>query len=74
MCYPLDTIRRKMMMQAESNEGERLYGSGLDCARKVLRSEGVRGFYPGIGVNVARGVSGALLLIGYDEIKAMLHS
>jgi hypothetical protein len=34
----------------------------------------VRGFYPGIGVNVARGVSGALLLIGYDEIKAMLHS
>lgn len=62
------------MMQAESSSGERMYASGLDCVRKVYRYEGgLRGFYPGIGVNLVRGVSGAILLIGYDEIKAVLH-
>jgi len=63
-----------MMMQAESRSGERLYQNGLDCVRKVFRNEGgIKGFYPGIGVNLVRGVSGAILLIGYDEMKSFMR-
>ena len=61
------------MMQAESSSGERLYRNGWDCIRKVYTKEGIVGFYPGIGVNVVRGISGAILLVGYDEVKALLQ-
>lgn len=47
--------------------------SGRECARAIFKLEGVKGFYSGLSVNLVRGVGGALLLVGYDEVKLILE-
>ncbi|KAL7477073.1 hypothetical protein ACHAW6_002885 [Cyclotella cf. meneghiniana] len=71
-CYPIDSIRRRLMMQAGLRSEERLYKNSFDCFRKVLKSEGTRGFYLGIGPNLIRSFGAAVLLVSYDAFKVML--
>lgn len=66
VAYPFDTVRRRMMMQ--NAQGESLYKNTLHCWRRIYRSEGLRGFYPGLSVNAFRSVGSALMLTLYDEI------
>merc|ERR1719348_2946769 len=47
--YPIDTIRRCMMMT--SGEAVKYKGS-LDCTVQVFKSEGVLSFYKGAGANI----------------------
>ena len=64
--YPLDTIKRRMMMTA----GQAVkYESSWACFRKVIRMEGCRALFRGAGVNVIRGVLGAGVLSGFDRLK-----
>ena len=70
--YPLDSIRRRLMMEAGKSNNERLYLNAMDCFRKILREEGCRGFYRGLGVNLVRSVGAALVLVSYDEFKRVL--
>ena len=72
LCYPLDSVRRRMMMQAGLTPPERRYRNSIDCLVKIARQEGIRGFYLGIGPNVVRSISGALLLVCYDTFKVLL--
>ena len=48
MVYPIDLVKTRMQNQRSSRVGERLYNNSLDCARKVIRNEGVRGLYSGV--------------------------
>lgn len=68
-CYPIDSIRRRLMMQAGIPKEKRLYRNSFDCFRKVISTEGVRGFYLGIGPNLIRSFGAALLLVSYDTLK-----
>lgn len=68
--YPFDTVRRRMMMQAGSDN--KLYSSTMDCWRKIAANEGTGAFFKGAWSNVLRGAGGALVLVMYDEIKKML--
>lgn len=68
-CYPIDSIRRRLMMQAGVPKGERLYRNSFGCFRKVMATEGVRGFYLGIGPNLVRSFGAAVLLVSYDVFK-----
>lgn len=43
-------VSQKLMVQGYS--GHAKYSGGLDVARKVLRSEGIRGLYRGFGLSV----------------------
>jgi solute carrier family 25 (adenine nucleotide translocator) protein 4/5/6/31 len=62
--YPLDTIRRRMMMTS----GEAVkYNGSMDAARKIFAAEGVRSFFKGAGANILRGVAGAGVLSIYDR-------
>merc|ERR1712025_1316395 len=61
MSYPIDTIRRRMMMT--SGTGVKYNGS-IDCARQVLKAEGMGSFFKGAGANVMRGMGGAGVLVG----------
>jgi len=70
--YPLDSIRRRMMMQAGRPAADRLYRHSWHCFTTVLKQEGVRGFYLGIGPNIFRSLGGALLLVGYDTVRSWL--
>lgn len=48
MVYPIDLVKTRMQNQRNSRVGERLYKNSIDCARKVLKNEGIRGLYSGV--------------------------
>lgn len=71
--YPLDTIRRRMMMT--SGEAVKYKGT-MDAARQIIAAEGVRSLFKGAGANILRGVAGAGVLSIYDQyvlIFSTLH-
>merc|ERR1719409_466377 len=70
--YPFDTVRRRLQMQAEKPKEEWLYNGALDCAVKIVKDEGMGAIFKGFGANVLRTLGGALVLVGYDEIKALI--
>jgi len=68
--YPLDTIRRRMMMQ--SGAKEKMYNGSMDCFVKVLAKEGPKGFYKGALSNIIRGMGASLVLVFYDAFHDIL--
>lgn len=44
----------------------------MDCWGKIYKTEGGNAFFKGALSNVLRGTGGALVLVLYDEIKALL--
>ena len=69
--YPFDTVRRRMMLESEKPKAERLYKGGVDCAMKVVKSEGLAGMYKGLVPELARGVGGSIVVAGYHQIKVI---
>merc|ERR1711978_162656 len=68
MSYPIDTIRRRMMMT--SGSGAKYKGS-IDCGMQILKNEGFMSMMKGAGANILRGVAGAGVLAGFDKFQAM---
>ncbi|CAL9151367.1 unnamed protein product [Musa hybrid cultivar] len=68
--YPLDTIRRRLMMQ--SGLEKPMYHSTLDCWRKIYRFEGLTSFYRGAISNMFRSTGAAAILVLYDEVKKLM--
>jgi len=66
--YPLDTIRRRMMMTSGGKDSGK-YKNSLDCGRQVLANEGVKAMYKGASANILRGLAGALVLVSFDYCK-----
>lgn len=64
--YPIDTIRRRMMMT--SGEAVKYKGS-IDCTRTIVKNEGFMSLMKGAGANILRGVAGAGVLSGFDKFK-----
>lgn len=65
MSYPIDTIRRRMMMTS----GEAVkYNGSIDCAVQIFKNEGFKSFMNGAGANILRGIAGAGVLSGFDSI------
>merc|ERR1711868_140479 len=72
IAYPIDTVRRRMMMQSGSG-AERLYTSSPDCIKKIYTTEGgVPPFFKGAFSNILRGLGGAIVPTVYDEMKKHL--
>ena len=67
--YPIDTIRRRMMMT--SGQAEKYTGS-IDCAQKILANEGFKSFFKGAAANILRGVAGAGVLALYDRLQMLM--
>jgi solute carrier family 25 (adenine nucleotide translocator) protein 4/5/6/31 len=67
--YPIDTIRRRMMMTSGGGE---LYRGSLHCAQVIFAKEGMRSFFKGAGANILRGVAGAGVLALYDKMQMLL--
>jgi len=66
--YPIDTIRRRMMMTS-GGSADLQYKGSMDCAMQILRKEGVMAYFKGAGANILRGVAGAGVLAGFDTVK-----
>jgi len=68
--YPLDTVRRRLMMTSGSKEIK--YTGTMDCFKKIYAEEGGKAFFKGCLSNVIRGTGGALVLVFYDKIQSYL--
>jgi len=68
MSYPIDTIRRRMMM---TSGGGVKYKNSLDCGAQILKNEGFMSMMKGAGANILRGVAGAGVLAGFDKFKSV---
>jgi len=67
--YPLDTVRRRMMMTS----GEAVkYKSSFDAASQIIAKEGVASLFKGAGANILRGVAGAGVLSIYDQMQLIM--
>jgi len=67
MSYPIDTIRRRMMMTSGTGV---VYKGAVDCGMQILKNEGFMSMMKGAGANVLRGVAGAGVLAGFDVVSA----
>ncbi|RXK39738.1 ADP,ATP carrier protein [Tremella mesenterica] len=67
--YPLDTIRRRMMMTSGSKTH---YKSMMDAGSQIVAKEGVRSLFKGAGANILRGVAGAGVLSLYDKLQEIM--
>ncbi|KAL3599697.1 hypothetical protein D5086_007615 [Populus alba] len=66
--YPIDTVRRRMMMTS----GEAVkYKSSLDAFSQILKNEGAKSLFKGAGANILRAVAGAGVLAGYDKLQVL---
>jgi solute carrier family 25 (mitochondrial phosphate transporter), member 23/24/25/41 len=64
VCYPLDTIRRRMQMKG------RMYASQADAFATIWRTEGRRGFYRGWVANTIKVVpQNAIRFVTYEALK-----
>ncbi|KAI8473613.1 MAG: mitochondrial ADP/ATP translocator protein [Monoraphidium minutum] len=67
--YPIDTVRRRMMMTS----GQAVkYNSSIDCFKQVVKNEGVKSLFKGAGANILRAVAGAGVLSGYDQLQLIM--
>lgn len=64
--YPIDTIRRRMMMTSGTGVH---YKNWVDCGAQILKNEGMTSFFKGNGANILRGIAGAGVLSGFDLVK-----
>jgi len=64
--YPIDTIRRRMMMTS----GEKVkYRSSMHCGAEIIKKEGTKSLFKGAGANILRSVAGAGVLALYDQLQ-----
>jgi len=86
--YPLDTVRRRMMMTSGEVSNKKVcpsmihsanrfhkavkYKSSFDAFSKIVATEGVRSLFKGAGANILRGVAGAGVLSIYDQVQLLL--
>jgi solute carrier family 25 (adenine nucleotide translocator) protein 4/5/6/31 len=64
--YPIDTIRRRMMMTS----GEAVkYKSSYHAGIQIVQKEGVKSLFKGAGANILRAIAGAGVLAGYDQLQ-----
>jgi len=67
--YPLDTVRRRMMMTS----GEAVkYNSSLHAFRVIVQKEGIKSLFKGAGANILRAIAGAGVLAGYDQLQMIV--
>ena len=70
--YPMDTVRRRMMMRSGERGMDESKIKAAVIARKIFKYEGIGGFYKGMAANVLRSFGGSVLLVAYDELQAIV--
>ncbi|OIW08949.1 hypothetical protein TanjilG_05925 [Lupinus angustifolius] len=67
--YPLDTVRRRMMMTS----GEAVkYKNTLDVFSQIMKNEGTKSLFKGGGANILRAVASAGVLASYDKLQVLV--
>ena len=74
LAYPLDTIRRRLMMESGKAKEERMYKGTIDCGSRIMSKEGVTGFFKGNLSNFWRSIGSSIVLVLYDELQKYVTS
>ena len=68
MCFPLDTIRRRMQLPGKT------YTSVPNAFATVLKQEGIFGFYKGMAPNALKVLpNNAIRFLVYDKMKSYFN-
>lgn len=71
--YPFDTV--KVRLQSQPTDRPLLYNGPLDCFRKSIRADGVRGLYRGISAPLAgAAVENSCLFFSYRIVQDVLKT
>ena len=66
VCYPLDTVRRRMQMKGKT------YNGMLDALSTIARKEGVGGFFKGWAANTLKVVpQNSIRFVAYETLKTL---
>ena len=68
MSYPVDTIKRRMAIEIQTNPDSKLYKNSWDCFKKILKKEGPKSLMRGSSAHFLRALDGAGFLMGFDEL------
>jgi solute carrier family 25, member 34/35 len=70
---PADVISTRLYNQGVNQAGKGIYYNGvIDCAIKIIKTEGIQGFYKGFWPHYVRlGPHSALVLVFFDELKSL---
>ncbi|PNS21443.1 hypothetical protein CAC42_1222 [Sphaceloma murrayae] len=49
MVYPIDLVKTRMQNQRAARVGQMMYKNSIDCFQKVVKNEGFKGLYSGVG-------------------------
>ena len=67
ICFPLDTIRRRMQMKGTN------YRSVLHAVSEIVTKEGVQGFYRGVVPNAIKIVpNNGIRFLAYEMLKSLM--
>ena len=73
--FPADVIRSRLYAQSLGHQSSSMQLNGFELARQMVKEQGVRSLYRGMGVTVARaGPVAAAVLPVYDSVLAWLSS
>ena len=65
LVYPIDTVRRRMMMTSCETDK---YKGATQCLMIVLKNEGIRPLFGGCGINIVFGIGSSIALVFYDNM------
>jgi solute carrier family 25 (adenine nucleotide translocator) protein 4/5/6/31 len=68
--YPLDTVGRTLMIESGSIRGKQ--NTATKVFKKILRREGIKGFYKGLSSDAMTGLGTSLILVLYDDLKKVV--
>ena len=67
VCYPLDTVRRRMQMKDSG------YKNVGDALRRIAAEEGIKGYYRGWAANCLKVVpQNSIRFVSYELIKQLM--
>ena len=73
--YPLDVVKNKLQTDGLPSDSKRRYSNGFDCARKVWRADGWRGFTRGLTPTLIRSpfVNAATFVVVFELTMRQLE-
>jgi len=70
---PIWLVKTRMQLQTSdspSHTGQANYKNSFDCARRVYKEEGIRGFYKGLGASYLGITESSIQFVLYEKLKA----
>lgn len=70
--YPLDTIRRRMMLS--TGDPKSTCQGTFSCTSMIIQNEGISGLFEGVVANMLRSIFASLVLVFLDEISPLIKA